>query len=128
MFSFDTTFNIVVHTQINFVIISGVNLKYRDIMDNGTLEHRYRALRKRLDDLGYLQPLVVESLPLVEKLVLDLLHTTESLRHYKELAQKSLEVCQSFTTGYNLLLLCRPVILSPHEIIHNITDVIILIL
>lgn len=56
------------------------------------LEHRYRVVRNHLDDLGYRQPLILESLPLVEKLVSDLLHTTESLRHYKELAQKSLEV------------------------------------
>lgn len=56
------------------------------------LERRYRVLRNHLDDLGYWQPLLVESLPLVERLVSDLLHTTESLRRYKELAQRSLEV------------------------------------
>lgn len=84
--------NITVHSIINFSIIPGVNLKYIDIMDNGILERRYRALRNHLDDLGYRQPLIIESLPLVERLVSDLLHTTESLRHYKELAQKSLEV------------------------------------
>jgi hypothetical protein len=83
---------IIIHTAINFAIISGKNLKYIDIMDSGMLEHTYRALRNRLDDLGYRYPLAVESLPLVERLVSDLLHTTESLRHYKELARKSLEV------------------------------------
>jgi hypothetical protein len=84
--------NITVHSIINFSIIPGVNLKYIDIMDNGILERRYRTLRNHLDGLGYRQPLIIESLPLVERLVSDLLHTTESLRHYKELAQKSLEV------------------------------------
>jgi centrosomal protein CEP135 len=74
-------------------------------MENGMLEHRYRNLRSHLDDLGYRQPLVVESLALVEKLLSDLLHTTESLRHYKELAQKSLEVWQFVMSEYNFLLL-----------------------
>lgn len=69
------------------------------------LEHRYRLLRSRLDELGYRQPLVVESLALVERLFSDLLHTTESLRHYKELAQKSLEVWQFFMYECNFLLL-----------------------
>jgi hypothetical protein len=56
------------------------------------VEHRYRVLRNHLDELGYRYPLAVESLSLVERLVSDLLHTTERLRHYKELSQKSLEV------------------------------------
>jgi centrosomal protein CEP135 len=60
-------------------------------MDNGIVEQRYRALCNHLDDLGYQYPLSVESASLVEKLVSDLLHTTDRLRHYKELAQKSLE-------------------------------------
>lgn len=92
MLNFDTILDISVNTTINFAIISGKDLKYIDTMDNGMLEDRYRALRNRLDKLGYQYPLVVESLPLVERLVSDLLHTTERLRHYKELAQKSFEV------------------------------------
>jgi hypothetical protein len=80
-------------------------------MDTGMLEHRYRLLRSRLDELGYRQPLVVESLALVERLFSDLLHTTESLRHYKELAQKSLEVWQFFMYECNFLLLWRFVVL-----------------
>ena len=71
------------------------------------LEHRYRNLRKHLDDLGYRQPLVVESLALVERLVSDLLHTTESLRHYKELAQRSFEVWQFVMSKCNFLFLWR---------------------
>ncbi|XP_023719195.1 centrosomal protein of 135 kDa isoform X2 [Cryptotermes secundus] len=68
-------------------------------MDNGMLEHRYRALRNHLDKLGYQYPLAVESLPLVERLVSDLLHTTERLRHYKELAQKSFEESRILQLG-----------------------------
>ncbi|XP_017677613.1 PREDICTED: centrosomal protein of 135 kDa isoform X4 [Lepidothrix coronata] len=46
-------------------------------------ERRFTNLRKRLDQLGYRQPLGVESLPLVEKLFSDLVHTAESLRSAK---------------------------------------------
>lgn len=46
-------------------------------------ERKFINLRKRLDQLGYKQPLGIESLPLVEKLFSDLIHTTESLRNAK---------------------------------------------
>ncbi|XP_056414343.1 centrosomal protein of 135 kDa [Hyla sarda] len=46
-------------------------------------ERKFINLRKRLDQLGYKQPLGIESLPLVEKLFSDLVHTTESLRNTK---------------------------------------------
>ena len=47
-------------------------------------ERKFTNLRKRLDQLGYRQPLGVESLPLVEKLFGDLLQTTESLKSSKQ--------------------------------------------
>ena len=47
------------------------------------MERKFTGLRKRLDQLGYRQPLGVESLPLVERIFSDLLHTTESLRNAK---------------------------------------------
>ncbi|XP_008305394.1 centrosomal protein of 135 kDa isoform X3 [Cynoglossus semilaevis] len=52
-------------------------------------ERKYINLRKRLDQLGYRQPLAIESLPLVEKLFSDLVHTTESLRSAKLSAGKN---------------------------------------
>lgn len=62
------------------------------------MERKFTGLRKRLDQLGYRQPLGVESLPLVERLFGDLLHTTESLKNaklqlgkHKEQKGKSLE-------------------------------------
>ncbi|KAJ7326713.1 hypothetical protein JRQ81_016472 [Phrynocephalus forsythii] len=51
-------------------------------------ERKFINLRKRLDQLGYRQPLGVESLPLVEKIFSDLVHTTESLRSAKLSAGK----------------------------------------
>jgi hypothetical protein len=87
IFTFDTILNITIHTIINFAIISGKCLEYIN-----TMEHRYRALRNHLDKMGYQYPVGVESLTLVEKLVSDLLHTTERLRHYKEVALQSSEV------------------------------------
>jgi hypothetical protein len=47
------------------------------------MERKFTGLRKRLDQLGYRQALGVESLPLVERIFNDLLHTTESLRNAK---------------------------------------------
>lgn len=52
-------------------------------------ERKFVNLRKRLDQLGYRQPLAIESLPLVEKLFSDLIHTTESLRNAKLSAGKT---------------------------------------
>ncbi|XP_035680916.1 centrosomal protein of 135 kDa-like isoform X2 [Branchiostoma floridae] len=48
-----------------------------------TAERKFANLRRRLDQLGYRQPLGIESLPLVEKLFADLVHTTESLKNLK---------------------------------------------
>lgn len=55
------------------------------------VERRFTGVRKRLDQLGYRQPLGVESLPLVERLVADLLHTTESLKISKQQVAKNKE-------------------------------------
>ncbi|XP_046905669.1 centrosomal protein of 135 kDa isoform X1 [Hypomesus transpacificus] len=52
-------------------------------------ERKFLNLRKRLDQLGYRQPLGIETLPLVEKLFSDLVHTTESLRNTKMNAGKT---------------------------------------
>ncbi|XP_007496489.1 centrosomal protein of 135 kDa isoform X2 [Monodelphis domestica] len=46
-------------------------------------ERKFINIRKRLDQMGYRQPLSVDCLPLVEKLFSDLVHTTESLRKTK---------------------------------------------
>ncbi|KAM4738802.1 centrosomal protein of 135 kDa isoform 2-T2 [Anableps anableps] len=56
---------------------------------NSNAERKFLSLRKRLDQLGYRQPLGIESLPLVEKLFSDLVHTTESLRNAKLSAGKT---------------------------------------
>ncbi|RVE73808.1 hypothetical protein OJAV_G00034970 [Oryzias javanicus] len=56
---------------------------------NSGAERKFVNLRKRLDQLGYRQPLGIESLPLVDKLFSDLVHTTESLRNAKLSAGKT---------------------------------------
>eukprot|EP00117_Sycon_ciliatum_P035723 scpid27034/ scgid4205/ Centrosomal protein of 135 kDa; Centrosomal protein 4 len=56
-------------------------------------ERSFLQLRKRLDQLGYRQPLPIESLPLVERLFDDLVQTTDSLRKARsELGEKQLVV------------------------------------
>ena len=51
-------------------------------------DRKYTTLRKRLDQLGYRQPLVIEAVPLVEKLFSDLVHTTESFKNFKNQPHK----------------------------------------
>lgn len=55
---------------------------FEQIMATAT-ERKFTSLRKRLDQMGYRQPLVIDSLPLVEKLFADLMHTTESFKNAK---------------------------------------------
>ena len=52
-------------------------------MTTAASQQAFVNLRKRLDQMGYKQPLGIESLPLVEKLFADLLHTTDSLKKIK---------------------------------------------
>lgn len=58
----------------------------------GRTEDCYRSVRRQLDELGYRQPLSVDSLLLVEKLLNDFVELRERLNHYKEVAHHSLEV------------------------------------
>ncbi|XP_036970306.1 centrosomal protein of 135 kDa [Acanthopagrus latus] len=63
---------------------------------NSSAERKFINLRKRLDQLGYRQTLGIESLPLVEKLFSDLVHTTESLRNAKLSAGKTEKESRNF--------------------------------
>ncbi|XP_034949159.1 centrosomal protein of 135 kDa isoform X2 [Chelonus insularis] len=51
----------------------------------------YKTLRKKLDNLGYSQTLPLDALPLVQKLLADLIQTTASLRHFKAIAENNIE-------------------------------------
>lgn len=55
---------------------------------------RYRTVRKHLDNLGYKQALSLDALPLIEALLADLIQTTDSLKHFKAVAQENIEVCK----------------------------------
>ncbi|XP_043584009.1 centrosomal protein of 135 kDa-like isoform X1 [Bombus pyrosoma] len=59
--------------------------------DECNVAARYRTVRKHLDSLGYKQALTLDSLPLIEKLLADLIQTTESLKHFKSIAQENIE-------------------------------------
>ncbi|XP_061593990.1 centrosomal protein of 135 kDa isoform X3 [Cololabis saira] len=56
---------------------------------SSSTERRLVSLRRRLDQLGFKQTLGTESLPLVEKLLSDLVRTTESLRDARLSAGKN---------------------------------------
>ena len=55
------------------------------IADRRFQSKSYLALKKRLDSLRYCEPLSLESAPLVEKLLNDLLKTTEGFQQLKKL-------------------------------------------
>ncbi|XP_017758921.1 PREDICTED: centrosomal protein of 135 kDa-like [Eufriesea mexicana] len=59
--------------------------------DEYNIATRYRTVRKHLDSLGYKQALTLDALPLIEKLLADLIQTTESLKHFKSIAQENIE-------------------------------------
>lgn len=61
--------------------------------DDFNVAARYRTVRKHLDSLGYKHALTLDALPLIEKLLADLIQTTESLKHFKSIAQENIEVC-----------------------------------
>lgn len=54
---------------------------------------KYRRIRKHLDNLGYKQALSLDALPLIDVLLTDLVQTTDSLKHFKAIAQENIEVC-----------------------------------
>lgn len=60
--------------------------------ENPTTESKCRFLRQQLSALGYDNEFSVSSLSLLENLVSDLLQTTDTLKHYKELSQDCLQV------------------------------------
>nr|CAI5863781.1 unnamed protein product [Callosobruchus analis] len=51
----------------------------------------FNILRKKLDDLGYTQPLSIECVPLVNKLLSDLTTTTENLQKYMTISKNALD-------------------------------------
>ncbi|XP_076179711.1 uncharacterized protein LOC143152941 isoform X3 [Ptiloglossa arizonensis] len=59
--------------------------------DDFNVAARYRTIRKHLDSLGYMHALSLDALPLIEKLLADLIQTTESLKHFKSIAQENIE-------------------------------------
>ncbi|KAF2883200.1 hypothetical protein ILUMI_22975 [Ignelater luminosus] len=63
------------------------------------MEQRFKKVRKQLDDLGYMQVLIPEALPLIEKLTADLIQTTESLQKYKKIAKDTIEERDSLQLG-----------------------------
>ena len=85
-----------------FFLLNGVNTTTALEM-----ERKFKGLRKRLDQLGYRQPLGVESFPLVERLIADLLQTTESLKICKMQVTKNKEqkglYYKQYTTQYVLV-------------------------
>lgn len=62
---------------------------------------RYRTVKKHLDNLGYKQALSLDALPLIEALLSDLIQTTDSLKHFKAVAQENIEVRVPLINAYS---------------------------
>ena len=56
------------------------------------IQQRFTNLRKKLDQLGYMQPLNIDCLPLVENLFTDFLWTTDSFRKCKMELDKRMDI------------------------------------
>ena len=68
----------------------------------------FRILRKQLDDLGYYQPLVIDSVPLVEALLHDLLATTNSLKLCKDSKEPKQQYNHDTTNSNELRNISKP--------------------
>ncbi|XP_001945549.2 centrosomal protein of 135 kDa [Acyrthosiphon pisum] len=64
-------------------------------MNQPEQNERFESIRYQLDALGYRQYMPPDSIGLVSQLIGDLLHTTNSLKQYKNLAQNTLEVARN---------------------------------
>ncbi|CAG9764418.1 unnamed protein product [Ceutorhynchus assimilis] len=60
---------------------------------------KYEEVRQELDSFGYIQKLVPECVPLVQKLLLDLKITTENLEKYMKISQRALDEKDSLELG-----------------------------
>lgn len=64
-------------------------------MNQSSDHDRLESIRYQLDALGYRQYMPPDSIGLVSQLIADLLHTTDSLKQYKNIAQNTLEVARN---------------------------------
>ncbi|CAH1725441.1 centrosomal protein of 135 kDa-like isoform X1 [Aphis gossypii] len=64
-------------------------------MNQTEQNERFESIRYQLDALGYRQYMPVDSIDLVGQLIGDLLHTTDSLKQYKNIAQNTIEVARN---------------------------------
>ncbi|VVC32431.1 Hypothetical protein CINCED_3A018546 [Cinara cedri] len=64
-------------------------------MNQSKHDGHFESIRYQLDALGYRQYMSPDSIGLVSQLVADLLHTTDSLKQYKNIAQNTLEVARN---------------------------------
>ncbi|KAJ8984602.1 hypothetical protein NQ317_006064 [Molorchus minor] len=63
------------------------------------MESSYTKLRQELDDLGYIETLKPDCVPLVDRLLSDLKITTENLEKYMKLTQRALEERDNLRLG-----------------------------
>uniref|UniRef100_A0A1B6D0U7 Centrosomal protein of 135 kDa n=3 Tax=Clastoptera arizonana TaxID=38151 RepID=A0A1B6D0U7_9HEMI len=80
------------------------------------IEDLYRNVRSRLDDLGYMQPVSVHSLELVNKLVDDLEEAKSKFVYYKKISEESIQTANELKFGV------EPYRQSNAQLIHENND------
>jgi len=77
------------------VFVFKVDTKVDFKMNQTEQNERFESIRYQLDALGYRQYMPPDSIGLVSQLIGDLLHTTNSLKQYKNIAQNTIEVARN---------------------------------
>ncbi|KAF0765035.1 Uncharacterized protein FWK35_00012008 [Aphis craccivora] len=73
-------------------------------MNKTEQNERFESIRCQLDALGYRLYMLLDSIDLVGQLIVDFLHTTDSLKQYKNIAQNTLDVARNLETRSALYL------------------------
>jgi hypothetical protein len=79
-----------------------------NVTGNYSVESRQRFMKQQLSALGYDQKFSADTLPLLENIVNDLLQTTDTLKHYKNLSNNCLQVRELVYFDQPFGVLCPP--------------------
>jgi len=101
------------------VIVFEFNIKFDFKMNQPKQNERFESIRYQLDALGYRQYMPLDSIDLVSQLIGDLLHTTDSLKQYKNIAQNTLEVARNLEAKSAPYLRDNCSLIQEHNELHS---------
>jgi len=88
-------------------------------MNQTEQNERFESIRYQLDALGYRQYMPLDSIDLVGQLIGDLLHTTDSLKQYKNIAQNTIEVARNLEAKSAPYLRDNCSLIQEHNELHS---------